>query len=139
MIDLIQGTSDTTRSHMAVQQNLEFSPSSLPANSEASLTADEENDREKAMIQKTAALLASLSDVILSPIKTHKVETNQESNVLCSTMEVSLLYTVFFEVHTHMVQEDQIIAKRTRSKYPLTDTALSTIEGSLLYLVDGHR
>ena len=104
MIDLIQGTSDTTRSHMTVQQNLESSPSSLPADSEkTSLTADEENDREKAMIQETAALLASLSDVILSPIKTHKVETNQESNVLCSTMEVSLLYTVFFEVHTHMV------------------------------------
>ena len=49
----------------------------------------ESKDTEEAMMQETAALLASLSDVILSPIKTPKVSSNEESDVLCNKTEVS--------------------------------------------------
>ena len=87
-----------TGSLETVQQDLKSSQTSLldSVNDETvCLTSDaENNDREKVMIQETAALLASLSDVILSPIKSHKAESLQEeSDVLCGTMEVSLLYT----------------------------------------------
>ena len=50
----------------------------------------EDKDREDAMMKETAALLASLSDVILSPIKTPQVNRNQESDDICSKREVRL-------------------------------------------------
>ena len=49
----------------------------------------EGQDTEEAMMQETAALLASLSDVILSPIKTPKVSGNEESDILHNNTEVS--------------------------------------------------
>ncbi|XP_064390230.1 GON-4-like protein [Halichondria panicea] len=55
--------------------------------------------------QETAALLASLSDVILSPIKTRGQRSQEQ-------------------------QQASEIARRTRSKFPLIDTPLSAIEGS---------
>ena len=91
-------TQSVIGSFETVQQNFKYSQTSLldSVNDETiSLTSDaENNDTEKAMIQETAALLASLSDVILSPIKSHKAESiRAESDVLCGTMEVSVLYT----------------------------------------------
>ena len=91
-------TQSVIGSFETVQQNFKYSQTSLldSVNDETiSLTSDaENNDTEKAMIQETAALLASLSDVILSPIKSHKAESiREESDVLHGTMEVSLLYT----------------------------------------------
>lgn len=67
----------------------------LTANSDlgeaVSLEAGEESkDEEEAMVQETAELLASLSDVILSPIKPPKINSNsdQESDANRNTTEV---------------------------------------------------
>lgn len=50
----------------------------------------EHEDTEEAMVQETAALLASLSDVILSPIKAPKVSNVEQSDALSNNTEVSL-------------------------------------------------
>lgn len=51
----------------------------------------ENNDEEQAMVQETAELLASLSDVILSPIKVPKTNgnNNQEFDAAQTQLEVS--------------------------------------------------
>lgn len=56
-----------------------------------SLAANVENtDEEEAMVKETAELLASLSDVILSPIKTFKTNSNnnQDSDAAQTELEV---------------------------------------------------
>ena len=57
----------------------------------ASLAANVENtDEEEAMVKETAELLASLSDVILSPIKAPKTNSNnnQDSDAAQTKLEV---------------------------------------------------
>ena len=43
---------------------------------------------EAALMQETAALLASLSDVILSPAKSPKMDITQQSYEVCNESEV---------------------------------------------------
>lgn len=51
-------------------------------------TAVESEPTEAALMQETAALLASLSDVILSPVKALKMDTSQQSYEVYNESEV---------------------------------------------------
>ena len=51
-------------------------------------TAVENEPTEAALMQETAALLASLSDVILSPVKAPKMDTSQQSYEVYNESEV---------------------------------------------------
>ena len=46
---------------------------------------------EEALIQETATLLASLSDVILSPIKAPRIDTSEKSSEVLNESEVRMI------------------------------------------------
>lgn len=64
----------------------------------SSSTNVENDDTEAVLMQETAALLASLSDVILSPIKAPKMDTSQEPYEVYNESEVRLKLLLVYNV-----------------------------------------
>lgn len=73
---------------MAIQDSPTF-PSRSFLKTAVSLSTNVDTEHtEAALMQETAALLASLSDVILSPAKAPKMDRTQQSYEVCNESEV---------------------------------------------------
>ena len=73
---------------MTIQDNSTFPSRSFLKTAVSSSTNVDTEHTEAALMQETATLLASLSDVILSPAKVPKMDITQQSYEVCNKSEV---------------------------------------------------